>query len=179
MWLVAPHGDRHLPARKRPSVKLRLPESFATDLRLDRVAQDVGALRGELLGKVCAYRNRLFRPAFSTANQKESFIAVRLARTSCAVRVSVRWMNKLTRRSPSVSLVNVQRHWERFAFPIAAARPLSPPRLEPGLRGPRRGQRHHRPPLHKASVLNIRGHSYRMRGYAAQQKEKEGGVRVR
>jgi DNA replication protein DnaC len=33
--------------------------------------------------------------------------------------------------------------------------------------------------LHNASVLNIRGHSYRMRGYAAQQKEKEGGVRVR
>jgi DNA replication protein DnaC len=33
--------------------------------------------------------------------------------------------------------------------------------------------------LHNASVLNIRGHSYRMRGYAAQQKEKEGGARVR
>ena len=33
--------------------------------------------------------------------------------------------------------------------------------------------------LHNASVLNIRGHSYRMRGYTAQQKEKEGGVRVR
>jgi DNA replication protein DnaC len=33
--------------------------------------------------------------------------------------------------------------------------------------------------LHNASVLNIRGHSYRMRGYAAQQKQKEGGVRVR
>jgi DNA replication protein DnaC len=33
--------------------------------------------------------------------------------------------------------------------------------------------------LHNASVLNIRGHSYRMRGYAAQQKDKEGGVRVR
>src|SRR5205807_3406735 len=33
--------------------------------------------------------------------------------------------------------------------------------------------------LHNAIVLNIRGHSYRMRGYTAQQKEKEGGVRVR
>ena len=27
--------------------------------------------------------------------------------------------------------------------------------------------------LHNASVLDIRGHSYRMRGYAAQQKEKK------
>ena len=33
--------------------------------------------------------------------------------------------------------------------------------------------------LHNATVLNIRGHSYRMRGYTAQQKAKEGGARVR
>jgi DNA replication protein DnaC len=34
--------------------------------------------------------------------------------------------------------------------------------------------------LHNATVLNIRGHSYRMRGYTAHQRtEKEGGARVR
>jgi DNA replication protein DnaC len=33
--------------------------------------------------------------------------------------------------------------------------------------------------LHNAAVLNIRGHSYRMRSYAAQQRAKEGGGRVR